>query len=330
MNSGTSNKFYQEATNIFEDYILTLPKDPHNLYDAIRYFLKLGGKRVRPVLTLMTSAFFSESKHGAKAAIALELFHNFTLIHDDIMDQSPQRRNLQTIHLKWNLPVAILAGDTLLVKAFQEINQCGTYSEELTALLSTTAVEVCEGQQLDMNFESRFDITESDYLQMIRLKTAVLFGCCLKAGAICGKASTITQAVLYDAGVKLGIAFQLMDDFLDTYGDPQITGKQLGGDILSNKKTWLSSYVLQKGSEEQKKNLISWCRLGSCDKSEKITAVKKVFDELNIREILENKIDEIFNEASDRIATHLSGLDVGSQKIENFMTYISYLRNRKN
>ncbi|MBD1423534.1 polyprenyl synthetase family protein [Sphingobacterium chuzhouense] len=231
-------------TKAFQSYLekVDFPPVPQYLYDPIRYILSLSGKRIRPLLVLMGAELFDESiiEQALPASAAIEFFHNFSLIHDDIMDVAPLRRGKPTVHQKWNGNVAILSGDALLIKAYQELAKCPT--DKIPALLrlfNATSLEVCEGQQYDMDFEGRASVTESEYIDMIRLKTSVLLGCALQMGAIIAGADDRSQKLLYDFGVNLGIAFQLQDDILDVYGNPKSFGKQVGGDILSNKKTIL-------------------------------------------------------------------------------------------
>ncbi len=228
----------------FQNYLekADFPHTPQHLYDPIRYILSLSGKRIRPLLVLMGAELFDSSvvEQALPASAAIEFFHNFSLIHDDIMDVAPLRRGKPTVHQKWNDNVAILSGDALLIKAYQELAKCPI--DKIPALLhlfNTTSLEVCEGQQFDMDFEERAQVSETAYIDMIRLKTSVLLGCALQMGAIVAGADERSQTLLYDFGVNLGIAFQLQDDILDVYGNPKSFGKQIGGDILSNKKTIL-------------------------------------------------------------------------------------------
>ena len=228
------------------------PGTPSNLYDPLNYFMNLGGKRIRPLLTLMSVELFGGKVEEAfPSALSIEFFHNFSLIHDDIMDKAPLRRNQETVHAKWNDNIAILAGDVLLVKAYQELQkQEPKHMIKLLNIFNKTAVEVCEGQQMDMDFELRSDVSVADYIEMIRLKTSVLLGGALQMGAVIANASEKDQQLIYDFGESLGIAFQIQDDILDLYGDPKKFGKQVGGDIITNKKT----YLLLKAIEKQKGN----------------------------------------------------------------------------
>lgn len=228
----------------FQNYVekADFPSHPEHLYDPIRYILSLSGKRIRPLLVLMGAELFDKRvvEQALPASAAIEYFHNFSLIHDDIMDVAPLRRGKPTVHQKWNNNIAILSGDALLIKAYQELAKCPTDKiPDLLQLFNTTSLAVCEGQQYDMDFEKRIKVTETEYIDMIRLKTSVLLGCALQMGAIIAGADERSQTLLYDFGVNLGVAFQLQDDILDVYGNPQSFGKQIGGDILSNKKTIL-------------------------------------------------------------------------------------------
>lgn len=228
----------------FQNYVekADFPPYPEHLYDPIRYILSLSGKRIRPLLVLMGAELFDKNvvEAALPASAAIEYFHNFSLIHDDIMDVAPLRRGKPTVHKKWNNNIAILSGDALLIKAYQELAKCPTDKiPDLLQLFNTTSLAVCEGQQYDMDFEKRIKVTEAEYIEMIRLKTSVLLGCALQMGAIIAGADERSQRLLYDFGVNLGVAFQLQDDILDVYGNPQSFGKQIGGDILSNKKTIL-------------------------------------------------------------------------------------------
>ncbi len=221
--------------------LLEKEKSDLALYDPVSYILSLGGKRLRPVLTLLaTDLFGGKLEDSYKSAIGIEMFHNFTLLHDDIMDDAPLRRGMETVHEKWDINAAILSGDVLFVQAFVMVTSCkDKYLRSVLDLFNVTAIEVCEGQHLDMEFETREDVTIPEYIEMIKLKTSVLVGCALKLGAILAGASEGDQSNLYDFGVNLGIAFQIQDDILDVYGDAALFGKQVGGDILANKKTFL-------------------------------------------------------------------------------------------
>ena len=261
---------------------LDFPLTPSNLYDPLRYFMTLGGKRMRPMLTLMSAELFGNSKESAlPAALAVEIFHNFSLIHDDLMDKAPLRRNQPTVHTKWNDHIAILSGDVLMIKTYQELCKVDvSVLPEVLTIFNTTAVEVCEGQQRDMDFETMNDVSSSDYIEMIRLKTSVLLACALEMGAIIAKTSIENRKLIYQFGLHLGIAFQIQDDFLDVYGDAGKFGKLVGGDILANKKTFLLLRAIELANESQKNQLIS---LRTHDNpTEKIAQTKNLYDELNI------------------------------------------------
>lgn len=258
---------------------LKLADEPHSLYDTLRYFLSLGGKRVRPTLTLLSSEIFNIPKEESiHAALCVELFHNFSLIHDDIMDDAPVRRGKPTVHVKWDSNVALLSGDELFIKAYEQLTH---YSDHRLALLlksfNQTAIEVCQGQQMDMDFESLDTVSEEAYIEMIRLKTSVLLGCALEFGAILGNQDEETRRNLYEFGVSLGIAFQIQDDILDLYGDPELFGKQVGGDILSNKKTLLFLKAMQTGDDRFK----ALTQMNA--DAQKVTHAKILFEELGAK-----------------------------------------------
>ena len=257
---------------------IDLPLSPDNLYAPLRYFMALGGKRLRPVLTLLGAELFGlEKVKVIKAATAIEVFHNFTLIHDDIMDEAPLRRGKATVHEKWNQNIGILSGDVLFVKAYQLICQQGSeHLAELMELFNRTAIEVCEGQQMDMDFESRSDVTEEEYIEMIRLKTSVLLGCALELGAILANASEQDRKLIYDFGQHIGSAFQIKDDILDLYADPEKFGKQVGGDVISNKKTLLNLKGIALADLSQKEVLK---QLSTLDDLElKVTRTKELYE----------------------------------------------------
>lgn len=270
-----------EYSSIFIDYLnkRSLDKEPKNLYTPINYILDLGGKRLRPVLTLMATELFDQPyKKALDAALAVEIFHNFSLVHDDIMDDAPLRRGQQTVHEKWDINTGILSGDAMLILAYQLFeNYEGDIFRELAKLFSKTAIEVCEGQQYDVDFETRDDVTIPEYLTMIEYKTAVLVGAALKMGAIVAGASSACQESIYNYGRDLGIAFQLQDDYLDAFGDPETFGKQVGGDIIENKKTFLYLTALQKSSKDEAQQLEHLFSITPIDPSEKIETVKEQF-----------------------------------------------------
>jgi len=285
------------------------PAQPASLYEPNEYFLGLGGKRVRPVLCLMGNELFDEIIPDSwHAATAIELFHNFTLIHDDIMDKAPLRRGKQTVHTKYNESTALLAGDVMMVKAYEYLNKISsTYLSKVLSLFNKTAIEVCEGQQMDMDYESLDSVSMSDYLKMIELKTSVALAASLKVGALLGGGGERNQNLLYEFGRKLGIAFQVQDDYLDAFGDKNKTGKQIGGDILANKKTFLLIHAME--SLSHKKELEELIKTNPADKVEKVVSVYKKCkaDEWALQ--LKNKY---FDEALD----HLDDIAVLSNRKE--------------
>lgn len=274
-------------------------KFPHELYDPLDYIMSLGGKRMRPVLVLLAHHLYSDNHEEVlDAAIAVETFHNFSLIHDDIMDAAPIRRGKPTVHEKWNHNTAILSGDVMLVKAYEHfVNYPKEILPDLLRLFNKTAIEVCEGQQIDMLFETQANVTEAEYIHMIELKTAVLLGCSLEIGAIVAKAPAEEAQMLYEYGRLMGIAFQLQDDYLDVYANPEKFGKQVGGDIIANKKTflWIEAHALAKN--EQLTELKHWENIKVFKAEDKVSAVTKLYNELNIPQLTENKIKEYADQA---------------------------------
>jgi geranylgeranyl diphosphate synthase type II len=266
------------------------PTEPANLYDPLRYFLKLGGKRMRPMLSLMASKMTGSAFEKAlPAALAVEYFHNFSLIHDDIMDAAPIRRGQATVHEKWNGNIAILSGDVLLVKAYEQLAKYDSSTfHALFNVFNKTAIEVCEGQQMDMDFELRNEVSEAEYLEMIRLKTSVLLGCALQMGGIVGGASQKDAALLYSFGEELGLAFQIQDDILDLYGDTAQVGKQIGGDVLANKKTLLSISAKKVADNTQLQTLAAFEQLQ--DPLLKVKKIKELYTALGARHYCEEQM----------------------------------------
>ena len=302
-------------------------KDPRNLYDPIAYILGLGGKRLRPVLTLLTADFFGGSyKEAQNAALAIEVFHNFSLIHDDIMDDAPLRRGMVTVHEKWDVNTGILSGDAMLILAYQlfEGYEPGVF-KKLLQLFSKTACEVCEGQQYDVDFETRSDVTISEYLKMIEFKTAVLVAAAMKMGAIIANTSVENQGLIYEFGRNLGIAFQLQDDYLDAFGDPKTFGKQVGGDIIENKKTYLYLKSLEKGTTDQQKQLLDLFSIQPKDSSSKIEAIKTIFVESGAVEAAKNAIQEYTEMAFGA----LDKIPVGDEKKAILVSFGKDLMGRK-
>lgn len=272
-------------------------ESPKELYEPIEYILSLGGKRIRPLLSLLTYGMYNSFPEKIlKQASAIEVFHNFTLMHDDIMDQAPLRRGQDTVHEKWNANIAILSGDVMLVRAYDLLLETDpTLLPEIIKLFNKTAAEVCEGQQFDMNFESLSEVKEEEYINMIRLKTAVLLGCSLKMGAMLGGAGEVESDKLYDFGVNVGIGFQLKDDLLDVYADQTKFGKQVGGDIISNKKTFLLIKALELATEKDSEELQYWLSLTEFDKQEKVDSVKAIYEKLGIKNLTEAKMNSYFD-----------------------------------
>lgn len=273
---------------------------PKSLYDPVAYTLALGGKRIRPALTLMASNLYHEDiERAIYPAIGLEVFHNFTLLHDDLMDAADMRRNQLTVHKKWNANAAILSGDAMLIVAYQLIGK--TMPELLKPVLdlfTQTALEICGGQQYDMEFESRLDVTEEEYMEMIRLKTAVLLACALKMGALLGGAPAADAERLYAFGIYIGLAFQLQDDLLDVYGDPHTFGKHIGGDILCNKKTFLLINALNLSDTTQREELMGWIKRKDFDAQEKIRAVTHIYNVLGLKALTEARIETLYEQAN--------------------------------
>jgi geranylgeranyl diphosphate synthase type II len=268
-------------------------KEPKNLYEPIDYILKLGGKRMRPILTLMAADIFAKDfKKAMPAALAVEVFHNFTLVHDDIMDDAPLRRGKETVHEKWDISTGILSGDAMLILAYQYFeNYDPVIFQKLAKLFSKTALEVCDGQQLDVDFETRKDVTIDEYIHMIRLKTSVLVAAALKMGAIVAETNEENANLIYDFGLNLGLAFQLQDDYLDAFGDPKTFGKQIGGDIIENKKTYLYLKALQIAEAEDSKKLKNYYTQKIEDNTLKIKDVKAIFEKNDIPNLVKDKIE---------------------------------------
>ncbi|MDN3687299.1 polyprenyl synthetase family protein [Cyclobacterium jeungdonense] len=295
---------------------LQLKGHPPELYDPIDYLMGLGGKRIRPLLALLSYGLYKEDyQRILTPASAIEVFHNFTLMHDDIMDNAPLRRGMATVHEKWNANTAILSGDVMLVKAYELLLDVSPeHLRQSLELFSKTAAEVCEGQQLDMNFEGVEQVSESDYLNMIRLKTAVLIGFSLQLGALLAGASKEDVQHLYDFGVNIGLGFQLKDDLLDVYADKEKFGKQVGGDILANKKTYLLIKALELAREDDKIELENWIQAMVPDPDEKVRAVTAIYDRLKIREhtlrITTDFFEKGFNQLSSLKVQRPDGLQL--------------------
>ncbi len=314
---------------IIQEYFtnVSLEKEPVNLYRPIQYILSLGGKRMRPVLTLMAADVFNaDCKAALPAAVAVEMFHNFSLVHDDIMDDAPLRRGNETVHEKWDVNTAILSGDAMLILAYQYFED---YEPEtfraLAKLFSKTALEVCEGQQWDVDFEERSDVTIPEYLKMIEYKTAVLVGAAMKMGGIVAKTTEENCDLIYNFGLNLGIAFQLQDDYLDAFGDPETFGKQVGGDIIENKKTYLYLKALQQSNDSQKANLLEWFTSHSEDTATKVADVKQLFQATGADATTKEAIEAYTQKAFET----LEQLDIDADKKQMLRQFGEYLMQRK-
>lgn len=291
----------KEILSKVNDFIDRLPynRRPESLYEPIRYVLSLGGKRIRPVLMLLAYNLWKDDPERIlMPACALETYHNYTLLHDDLMDNADLRRGLPTVHRRWNANTAILSGDSMLVMAYQRMAQCDAEKlRPVLELFTETALEIGEGQQYDMDFEHRDDVTEAEYIEMIRLKTSVLIACAVKIGAILADAPAADADNLYKFGEQIGLAFQLQDDLLDVYGDPAVFGKAIGGDITSNKKTYMLINAMLLADSGQRAELERWISATDFDKAEKIAAVTAIYDEIGIRGLCERKINHFFGES---------------------------------
>lgn len=292
---------YSTLLNSHLEKKLASKKEPTQLYEPINYIVQLGGKRLRPILTLMIADFFGNKKEEAiNAAMAVELFHNFSLIHDDIMDSAPLRRGKETVHEKWDTNTGILSGDAMLILAYQLFEEYDSkLFQQLAKLFSKTALEVCEGQQYDVDFETRDDVTIAEYIKMIDYKTAVLIGAAMKMGAIVAEASESCQENIYEFGRNLGIAFQLQDDYLDAFGDPVTFGKQVGGDIITNKKTFLYLTALQKSEQEESETLAHLFSIAPKDPTDKIATVKEIFKDSGAAKATVQEIEKYTQKANE-------------------------------
>ena len=318
------NKF-QEIINLGIENI-SLNKHPKSLYDPLKYVLGLGGKRIRPALTLMScDAFGQDPLKALNAALCVETFHNFTLIHDDIMDSAPIRRNKETVHKKWGINTGILSGDRMLILAYQLLgNYDSKKNKELNEVFSKTAMEICEGQQLDIDFESRFDVTHEDYIEMIKLKTAVLIACSLKMGAIVADTKSQNQDLIYDFGISLGIAFQIQDDYLDVFGDQSKIGKKVGGDILENKKTILFHIAFSQ-SDQKTKDELTFIYGSKKIVKDKISIVKSIFLKGNAKQITKKLIQ---NYTADALL-NLEKLKIDNKKKQALIDFSNSLMKRE-
>lgn len=316
----------QEKVNA---YIASLPyeRKPKSLYDPIEYVLAAGGKRIRPSFVLMAyNLFHDDVDRILPVATALETYHNYTLLHDDLMDKADMRRGRPTVHKKWDDNTAILSGDTMLVLAYEHLAKCDTkYLKPALDLFTETALEVSEGQQFDMEFETRNDVAEEEYIEMIRLKTSVLLACALKMGAVVAGASDADANALYAFGEKVGLAFQLQDDLLDVYGDPKVFGKAIGGDITSNKKTFMLINAFNRADAGMRAELERWTTATEFDPAEKIAAVTEIYNRLGIDKLAEQRIKEYFEQSRQ----HLDELSVSDDRKAVLREYTERMMNRK-
>ena len=306
-----------------------LPYDrkPASLYEPIRYVLSLGGKRIRPVLMLMAYNLWKDDPERIMMqAIGLETYHNFTLLHDDLMDNADMRRGHETVHKKWNANQAILSGDTMLLQAFERMEACDADKlKEVFKVFLVTTFEIGEGQQLDVEFETRNDVTEDEYIEMIRLKTSVLLACAVKIGAILAGASQDDADNLYKFGEQIGLAFQLQDDLLDVYGDPKVFGKNIGGDITSNKKTYMLINAVNRANASQREELMRWINATAFDRNEKVAAVTRLYDEIGIRQLCEKKMESCYQLGLQ----HLAKVSVSDERKAILKAYAAAMMKRQ-
>lgn len=312
--------------NAFLD-ALPYNRTPKSLYEPIRYVLSMGGKRIRPVLMLLGYNLYKEDTDNILMnAIALETYHNYTLLHDDLMDQADLRRGHETVHKKWDANTAILSGDSMLVLAYERMAQCDSrHLADVLRLFTTTALEIGEGQQYDMEFETRDDVREEEYIEMIRLKTSVLLACALKIGAILADAPAEDADSLYKFGEQIGLAFQLQDDYLDVYGDSKVFGKKIGGDITSNKKTFMLINAFSHADEAQRLELEKWVNAKSFDREEKIAAVTRLYNEIGIDKMAQDKIAFYFEQSKK----YLDAVQVPAERKEELLKYAQRMMKRK-
>ena len=322
-------KTADEILRMINEYLDNLPYErrPRGLYDPIKYVLSIGGKRIRPTLMLLGYNLYKEDPERIlSSAIALETYHNYTLLHDDLMDNADVRRGNPTVHKKWDANTAILSGDSMLVLAYQRMAECPVEKlKPVLDLFTETALEIGEGQQYDMEFETRNDVHEDEYIEMIRLKTSVLLACALKMGAILADASEADAENLYKFGEQIGLAFQLQDDYLDVYGDPAVFGKAIGGDIMCNKKTYMLINAFNKATKEQRAELTHWVNAENPDPKEKIAAVTDLYNKIGIRQLAEAKIQHYFDESRK----YLAAVDVPEERKAELKAYTDKMMHRE-
>lgn len=321
----TSKEILQKVNEFIEQ--LPYDRKPQSLYEPVKYVLSIGGKRVRPVLMLLAYNLFKDDPERIlMPACALETYHNYTLLHDDLMDNADVRRGMPTVHKKWDANTAILSGDSMLVLAYHRMLQCDADKQpEVMKLFTETALEIGEGQQYDMEFETRDDVTEEEYIEMIRLKTSVLLACAMKIGAILAGATAEEADYIYKYGEQIGLAFQLQDDLLDVYGDPKVFGKAVGGDITSNKKTYMLINAFQRANASQRAELEHWVAAKEFDRSEKVAAVTEIYNQIGIRELCEEKINFYFEESKK----YLSMINVADERKQMLRQYAAEMMKRE-
>ena len=318
----------KEILKMINSYLDNLPytRKPQSLYEPVKYVLSIGGKRIRPSLMLMAYNMYKDDPENIlPSACAIETYHNYTLLHDDLMDNADMRRGKPTVHTKWNANTAILSGDSMLVLAFQRMMQCR--QDKMKAVLdlfTETSLEIGDGQQYDMDFENRTDVTEDEYIEMIRLKTSVLLACSLKIGAILADAPDTDADALYRFGEQIGLAFQLQDDYLDVYGDPAVFGKAIGGDILCNKKTYMLINAFNRADEKQRGQLLKWVTSDTFVPEEKIAAVTALYNELGIDKLAQEKIEYYFRQSRK----YLADVKVSDERKAVLEAYTDNMMNR--
>ena len=319
----------EELLSKVNQFLADLPYDrrPSSLYAPIRYVLSMGGKRIRPVLMLLAYQLYKDDPETILIqAVALETYHNYTLLHDDLMDNADLRRGHETVHKKWNANQAILSGDSMLVLAYERMAQCPKEKlANVLAVFTETALEIGEGQQYDIDFEHRTDVSEEEYIEMIRLKTSVLLACALKIGGILADAPAADLENLYKFGEQMGLAFQLQDDYLDVYGDSKVFGKAIGGDITSNKKTYMLINAFNKANDAQRVELMRWVTAKEFDRQEKVTAVTNLYNEIGIDRLAQKKIAYYFDESKK----YLNALQVPEERKAELRAYAEKMMVRK-
>lgn len=321
----TANEILEKINSYLDN--LPYTREPQSLYEPVKYALSMGGKRIRPSLMLMAYNMFKDDPESIlPTACAIETYHNYTLLHDDLMDNAAMRRGMPTVHVKWDANTAILSGDSMLVLAFQRMMQCAPDKlKPVLDLFTETSLEIGEGQQYDMDFESRTDVTEDEYIEMIRLKTSVLLACSLKLGAIQAGAPAADADNLYKFGELMGLAFQLQDDYLDVYGDPAVFGKAIGGDILCNKKTYMLINAYNRAGDDMRGELTRWVTAEEFDPAEKIAAVTAIYDKVGIKELAEQKINYYF----DQSRKYLVAVNVPDERKAVLAGYTDKMMKRK-